>query len=81
MPTRHHIMQKPDLDDETGNDVSYKFGVSRVSQHHYLNPLKSNIKLYMTNDLYRLPYDASTSSAAKTRSIQAQMVQEIQKIV
>ena len=40
VPPRQHVMKKPDLYDDTHDEVSYQFNMHRVSPYHYLNTLK-----------------------------------------
>ena len=40
VPPRQHVMKKPDLYDDTHDEVSYQFNVHRVSPYHYLSTLK-----------------------------------------
>ena len=43
MPTRNHIMPKPNLNDSEGDDASHKYNLQRVTPYQYLNPLKSKL--------------------------------------
>jgi len=40
VPTRTHIMDKPDMMDGEKDDLGYRMNVDRVSPYHYLNTLK-----------------------------------------
>jgi len=40
IPTRHHLMDKPDMMDAQADDLSYKFNLNRLSPVNYLNTLK-----------------------------------------
>jgi len=42
VPTRNHILDKPDMMDAQADDLSYRFNLNRVSPAHYLNTLKGN---------------------------------------
>jgi hypothetical protein len=40
MPTRTHLMDKPDMMDAENDDLGYKMNLKRVSPYNYLNTLK-----------------------------------------
>jgi hypothetical protein len=40
IPTRHHIMNKPDMMDGDKEDLSYRFNMNRLSHFDYLNTMK-----------------------------------------
>jgi len=40
IPTRHHILNKPDITEGEYDDLGYKFNLNRVSPAGYLNTLK-----------------------------------------
>ena len=42
MPTRTHIMDKPDMMDGEKDDLGYKMNLNRVSPFFYLHTLKGN---------------------------------------
>ena len=49
VPPRHHILPKPNLNDEKDDEVSLRYNMSRLSAHHYHNPLKSKkFNLFIT---------------------------------
>lgn len=40
VPTRNHILDKPDMLDAQADDLSFRFNMNRLSPAHYLNTLK-----------------------------------------
>lgn len=40
VPTKHHILDKPDMMDGDNDDLGYRFNMNRVSPMHYLNSMK-----------------------------------------
>lgn len=42
MPTRTHLMDKPDMLDGEKDDLGYQMNVNRLSPFYYLNTLKGN---------------------------------------
>lgn len=41
IPTRNHILAKPNLLDNVGEDEGFRYNMSRISPYHYHNPLKA----------------------------------------
>lgn len=43
VPTKEHLIPKPNLTEDHDDETGFKFGVNRMSAFQYLNPLKSKI--------------------------------------
>lgn len=41
MPTKNHLMNRPDMLDGDNDDLGYRYNLNRVSPAHYLNTLKA----------------------------------------
>ena len=41
VPTRNHILNKPDMMDGYNDDLGYRFNLNRLSPANYLNTLKT----------------------------------------
>ncbi len=58
MPTKTHLLSKPDMLDGDNDDLGYRFNVNRVSPSEYLNTLKGykmlpKANLRMSADMHR----------------------------
>jgi hypothetical protein len=57
MPTRNHVLDKPDMLDGENDDLGYRFKVNRLSPTQYLNTLKGYKMLPKPAERPRIDHD------------------------
>lgn len=68
MPTKNHVVNKPNMLDDRGDDTSYRYNEHRVSPYFFLNTLKG-YKMGTNVPLKKRPFEREHKRSIKWKRL------------